>query len=191
MYIPGEKISKTLKLVDCYSAKHELLFRKHDEILSLDEFLHVIEQEGFAVRVLISDLSEAAQSIKGHFVSKEDGSYDVLLLRGLNFCWKRLVLCKELFHVLMDSEEYRNMALEEHIEGSVGVAITEIKPNNAVMSEILAEIAAMELLFPYAKRIEAIANKFKPKDIAEKYKCPLLLIEKYLHPSNMQELKRN
>ena len=41
--------------------------------------------------------------------------WDIFLQKKLNKCWSRFCLCKELFHVLLDAPEYRNMKLDEHI----------------------------------------------------------------------------
>lgn len=151
------------------------------------DFQNSIKQKGYEFAIKILNVPEKQHAVKGFFVAK-DNSYEIVLLQGLNHCWRRLVLCKELFHMLLDNAEYRDMNLDEHIIGTLGVVISEKTPSNAVKSEIIAEVAAMEFLFSYQARLEELKSNLTTKEIAEKYKCPLQLVEKYLLEENMNEI---
>jgi len=122
-----------------------------------------------------------------------DGSADICIVSDLNYCWERYVLCKELFHVLIDKEAYRNMNIEEHLkETTIAFPNDDSKPKPAVQVEVLAEMAAMEFLLPYECRLKELngENKGNFLAIAEKYKVPQLLVERYLSLGYMENLAK-
>jgi hypothetical protein len=123
---------------------------------------------------------------------KEENSYDICHVAGLNYCWQRFVTCKELFHAILDEEKYRKMNISEHVD-EVTVAFPEIDstPGDSVIAEALAEIAAMEFLFPYECREREIAARDGNIDcraVAERFKVPLVFVEKYLSQPYMEAL---
>lgn len=114
---------------------------------------------------------------------KADGSIDIAIAKGLNFCQKRFVIAKELFHGLLDDDEYHNMDLFGHLNDvAASFPDRDATPGLPVASELLAEFAAMEFLFPYAKRVEELNMPGTPSfpGIALKYRVPLVQVEKYL-----------
>lgn len=132
------------------------------------------------------------QPTKGFYFSKTDGSYEVALLTGLNYCWRRLVLCKELFHVVLDEEESRHETVEQLIdETAMHINLRNNSTSIPFQTELLAEIAAMEFLFPYAERSEKIKTDgaFDSAVAAEQYKIPRFYVELYLSDSFMSVLK--
>ena len=122
-----------------------------------------------------------------------EGQTDVLLANGLNFCWQNYTVTKELFHVLIDTEDSRDMNLSRTtmIE-SVGAPFDSNKPHYfAAAAELQAEIAAMEFLFPYKDR-QAIINLPKRREfssVAKQYLIPRLMVEKYLSQVFLDELR--
>lgn len=143
-----------------------------------EEYLHL------RIRPRLLPLPAAQSSIRGLYMSTPDG-YEIYLLSGMNYCWNRFVFCKEMFHVLLDKDEYRNMQIYEHIE-EVALKFPEPRshPSQAAVSELMAEIAAMEFLFPFKDRLLQLGGK--PLDqvdslaIAQLYKIPQYYVEKYL-----------
>jgi len=103
-------------------------------------------------------------------------------------CWKRFALCKELFHVILDNESSRSINLQAHLQDFTSSILGLDNDGNASSkNEVLAEFAAMEFLFPYAKRLECLVEIEKSADkkalyisIAEKFRIPRLLVEEYL-----------
>jgi Zn-dependent peptidase ImmA (M78 family) len=135
------------------------------------------------------DASVTRKSINGFYVSYGT-SYKIVLHSGMNLCWRRFVLCKELFHVLIDAEPYRSMDISAHVEEVTSTfPVLESKPGQPAISEMMAEIAAMEFMFPYANRLQELANTpIAYIGIAEKYKIPQVFVEQYLSESYMQYL---
>lgn len=138
------------------------------------------------------DTDKENSAVLGAFIRHGDGVYTICYAGWLNYCWKRFTVCKELFHVILDREEYRNMDLEAHImEVTVAFPDHDSDPSPSVRSELLAEIAAMEFMFPYAARVQELNGPHKGNSlaIAEKYKVPQVHVEKYLSDSHMEALK--
>lgn len=137
--------------------------------------------------------------IRGFFLAFDKGNrYEVALLSSQNYCWRRLVLCKELFHVIL----YDNNNCNKSIKSLIDEATTEKlqternKPTYEPLQwELLAEIAAMEFLFPYSEREKIIArlnvssNNPNYGEIAEQYKIPRAIVEQYLSTSRMSVLQ--
>jgi hypothetical protein len=103
----------------------------------------------------------------------------IRIVKGLNTCWRRLVTCKELFHVLFDCPEFQRLDLQEHIESSLYV---QLNGNGSVQAEFYTEIAAMEFLFPYKDREAILKHNSNPDtlELAKRYMVPQFYIEKYL-----------
>ncbi|PXX08944.1 hypothetical protein C8R27_14114 [Nitrosomonas ureae] len=132
--------------------------------------------------------------IKGFNLFLNDGSYEIVIMPELNYCWNRLVLCKELFHVVLDNEEHRHDSVDQLLkEVSAQLNVDkEIRPapSKAMQTEPMAEIAAMEFLFPYSeRRIIIDSGKINFDYIAHQYKIPLQYVEMYLSESYMNPLK--
>ena len=116
---------------------------------------------------------------------------DIVLARDLNHCWVRYTVCKEIFHLLIDGEQYRNLDIAAHTEAvTIAYPLNEAKPDMAVAAEFLSEIAAMEFLFPYAKREHLLTLAGQPNflAIAQQYRIPQLLIDRYLSQHFMEAL---
>lgn len=130
--------------------------------------------------------------VRGMFVAKKDGSYMIFRLADLGDRERRFVTCKEMFHVILDSEKCRNMDIIGHLEAAqVSFSIDDSSPDDAVKLEVLAEIGAMEFLFPYSKRLEELAADADNPDfgrIAAHYGVPQVYVEQYLSDHYMAEL---
>lgn len=122
-----------------------------------------------------------------------EGHTDVLLACGLNYCWQNYTVTKELFHILIDTEDSRDMNLSRTtmIE-SLGAPFDSNKPHYfPAAAELQAEIAAMEFLFPYVNR-QAIVQLPTTRDfsnVAKQYMIPRLMVEKYLSQVFLDELR--
>src|SRR5579862_3248770 len=151
---------------------------------SLDDLLWICEEylKLKIFRGVLKNMPASESSIRGLYILLDD-SFEIYLLSDMNFCWTRFVLCKELFHGLMDKEEYRNSMIYGHIKEVVEkFPEAQSHPSPAAVSELLAEIAAMEFLYPYRERLTDIAGKTNIDylAIAEHYKIPQYYVEKYL-----------
>lgn len=119
------------------------------------------------------------------------GEYWVCVEKTENSCWRRFYTCKELFHIVLDKPEYHSLDLAAHVAEMTTSVFGEESPSPAVVVEHLAEIGAMEYMMPYRVRANEIStlkdNNYLP--IAEKYKVPLVKVEKYLSKSHMDYLR--
>ncbi len=135
-------------------------------------------------------------TIRGTFIYNEKyNRYEIYLSGEPTECKKRFVLCKELFHVLLDDDKFRNMDIYSHLEN---IMLTDpamsSPPGQSVISEQMAEWAAMEFLFPYEHRIHQLASYHNIPDkefidIAREFMVPQYLVEKYLSEQYMMTFK--
>lgn len=145
--------------------------------------------------VLIETLDDSqtieTTSIPATYIALPDGSYAICYIKNLNNCWKRFVLCKELFHVLLDNPEYANIELINHIEHCTSEA-PDLGPTPAsAQIEFFAEYSAMEFLFPFEERlkIKEASSDLDFAKIAETYKVPRIYVERYLTDSMINVAK--
>jgi len=140
-------------------------------------------------------IPEDGTSIKAGFLALADGQYLIGLVEGMTDEDERFVLCKELFHVMFDHEGIRNIDLATHLAeyASLFQAPDCVgEPQCSVAWENLAEIAAMEFLFPYDQRL-AHVNGGTTLDfgrLATRYGIPRYYVEIACSPGNMQFLGR-
>lgn len=194
MYLDEADVVKCLTKAREISEQYDLYVRAADSCLRSVEDLQWICSEYLNKSIEVFDLRIAADdmAIRGMYAAFADGTYHIYLLAELSDRERRFVLCKELFHVLLDEEGCRNMDLIAHVEASAtSFTIDESRPTSPVAWEALAEIAAMEFLFPYSKRAaEVAASNNDPDfaDIARRYGVPQAYVEQYLTSQQMAEL---
>jgi Zn-dependent peptidase ImmA (M78 family) len=128
--------------------------------------------------------------VKGFCLAMTDGSYQIGVAASLDEYTKRFVVCKELFHVVLDDGKSECENLDEHLDGMyVCIPKDDSQPTEAVEQELLAELGAMELLFPHAARIQELqAAAVDFEKLSHKYKLPLYLVERYLGTALMEAL---
>jgi hypothetical protein len=121
------------------------------------------------------------------FWIRENGAFHICLTPGQNQCWKRFATCKELFHIIIDKEEYRTTDLLPHIGEMTTARPFSEAASPAVIAEHLAEIGAMEYLLPFscrqAERASVVNGDYMP--IAKKYLVPLIKVERFLSDEYM------
>jgi hypothetical protein len=198
MLLKSQDIALSLKLAQDFGSQHDKRVGKPEGVIpkfrSIDIFEELIRASGIVVEIELLDLSHATQAVRGMCLPKKDNKpYTIVLLEGQRPCWIRFVKCKELFHVLLDlgstSKTHRSMDIEKHIDQTVCVAIEETRPSAATVNEILAELAAMEFMLPLSARQKYVeTDDLNFTNLAEKYKCPLHMVEKYFHPANMKTI---
>ena len=111
--------------------------------------------------------------------------FDICLLGELNYCHAKFALCKELFHTIIQNPEFQSIDSDSTIDAcAAGGSL-----NGIAGSEFVAEIAAMEYLFPFKQRKLIFEQGNIDFDaVAEKFKVPRLLVEKFLTPFRMETL---
>ncbi|MEJ2790077.1 MULTISPECIES: ImmA/IrrE family metallo-endopeptidase [unclassified Pseudoxanthomonas] len=136
------------------------------------------------VRIRELNLPAEDRVIRAMFAALADGTFEIYVLAELGERERRFVLCKELFHVVLDQERCRSMDIYRHLEeATASFSTQDSRPNSPVAWEILAEVAAMEFLFPYAERAAILlASNGNPdfSAIARRYGIPQAHIENYL-----------
>lgn len=147
---------------------------------------------GAEIPVLELHVSAVENRAKGTFLAHGNGNYEILILAELSKPDRRFVQAKELFHVLLDEDPARSLDLYAHVEATVECFhIAASKPKKAVVFEVLAEIAAMEFLFPYSERVKCLEQAKGNIDfalIAHRYGVPQAEVEIFLSSGNMEQL---
>lgn len=157
---------------------------------SVDTLVDLIARhERKNVEIKLLELTADAQAVRGMYIAYDD-RYEVCLLSGQNHCWQRFVLCKELFHVILDNDEYRNMHIGALVEEFTG-SFPEIdsRPSPKVTNEKVAEICAMEFLFPYEDRVRLVAGEYNSGELAQRYRLPRVFVERYLSVDYLGNLR--
>ncbi len=189
MIILEKDLQRCFSLVATVCEAYEAKQLARHNVRSVDALVEMAtEIAGRPVDVLYLDEDADERHGKGMCVIRQDRC-DVVILKGLNTCWHRFVLCKELFHAFLDCDEYRNMDLESHLESMF--ALFQVDPQDTDQTtnvEIIAELAAMEFLFPYRARLACIDAGKSFEAMAQQYRVPLQLLVRYLTPQNMDSL---
>jgi len=163
-------------------------------VRSIGELLQTYEQAlGATVQVYEVNIPKDDAWVWGMCILSADRNIEVALAKDLNECWGRFVLCKELFHQTLDRAEYRNISIAGHIEEyTLAFPDDDCKPRKPVVAEFLAEVGAMELLFPYGKRVKILDSNPRPDflEIATRFMVPKAHTQKYLSQSYMESLGR-
>lgn len=176
--------NKTIKDIKEIYALHVI----PSSLKSADKLLDISRIElGYEICIEEVENSANINMIKGMVVFAENKSM-ILLNSQLNNCMKRMVLCKEIFHILIENPEFESINLDHQLSEVLIQLPTmgEGTAPNFAQDKWLAEYAAMEFLFPLDDRLlimnQCAANgeEIDYADIAEKYKVPRLLVEQYL-----------
>ena len=164
----------------------------HNETKSIKELLRLC-REYLKKKITISYLNRPyvpGGSIRGYCIAYAD-RYQICLFSGQNRCWRRFVLCKELFHVILDEDRYRTMDVYGHVEEYMNKIYVPAMAGPGAVSEALAELAAMEFMFPHKRRVE-IAAQNPPIDsltTAKRFLVPQNFVEVYMIPAFIGQLK--
>jgi len=154
---------------------------------SIDQLKNLIENY-LGKAVSVHTLARQRSSIKAFYFAMKDGTYEIYLLAGMGDEEKRFAYCKELFHVVIDVEAYHNTNLHDHVYEVVATfPVTDSTPSPSVQSEKLAELAAMEFMFPYEDRQHILEGTKNPDaaEIASRYGVPQPYIELYCSEGHM------
>ena len=155
--------------------------------------LHATSQAILATSITLFPLGLAENSVVLGFCLElaEGQGYDIGYADGLSAELTRVVVAKEIFHAVIKRDEYRSMNILGHIEAlTAAFPDDNSKPAASIQIELVAEIAAMEFLFPLAKREEELLQMRDPAEIAAQYGVPRFLVEKYLSDNFMDGLRR-
>ena len=154
------------------------------EYLQYNVAIKELHREADKDSVLLGWMSPTKEAMDGK-------NYEIYVLKDSDLKRRRFVVCKELFQAMLDDSNNRNMSIYEHI--SAWMTRDMKAPGPAVEAEQMAEIAAMQFLYPYADRIEDIKRLSKKeatyKQISAYYGIPQQYVEIYLSKSSMDTLQ--
>lgn len=154
--------------------------------LSIEELQEHIS-ETFKVQIEVKLLDVEVKAVYGFIMRYDDGKRAcVYIVKNISPRWKRLVGVKELCHVVVDIEEDWNPngldTLQRLMTQPLDIDAVE---NLAFRSEHIAELVALEIIYPHENRREDIAAGAKTDLIAAKYKLPETIIQMVLSPVYM------
>lgn len=76
---------------------------------------------------------------------------DIICDVDLNLCWQRFSVCKEAAHLIIDSEQkHFTTDIENLIQGLITFPVISL--DDVIDSEMVGEVAAVELLLPWKLR---------------------------------------
>jgi len=186
-------ISKANDMADFHStlAKEPLRFPR-----SVDDFQKLCEKKT-SLKISVETVGipvcgpGISTTVRAAFLKEKDG-YKISMKPEPNICWRRFIQCKELFHVVLDQSQYCTMQIFQHIQRwVVQIPGRTSLPTPATISELMAEISAMEYLFPYIERVskrKTLMTKDDYLEVAKIYKVPSVLVESYLSELSMEYL---
>lgn len=191
MLIPKEAVKAALQKAKEFTEQYELYVADGKDVKrSIDDSKRLC-QDLVDKPIQYSQLRLRAENHPASsFYVRTANGYEICLLEGLNTCWTRYCTVKEIFHVIMDDDPVRTVDVYGHLEEIMtSFPADDAIPGPAAASEFLTELAAMEFLFPYSRRlIELRAAKPDYLAIARTYMIPLMKVEEYLSDSYMKQL---
>lgn len=186
----------------CYALANELaeqyaLYARTDhDKKSMDDLIHVFKDYmNNGATIVLKDLDIAAKpdSVVRGAMLRRGNIYEIYVIEGDVEENRRFVTCKELFQTLLDDEDMWNMNLNAHVQELGAADFIVNAASAAVESEKLAEIAAMQFLYPYQERVADIARirsgECTYQKISDHYGLPQIYVEIYLNEIVMDKLR--
>lgn len=183
-------------VLSAYHAKHDLKMVP----VKVDDLRPMVEERGFADRIIWEKYDFPAENIAAQ-VTFYNGALGVYAGGGdyariqysssLNFCWRRFVICKEMYHCLIDKPGDKRISnvpdllkLSEYLVGGAVSSLEEFAPH---ATEQDAEILAIETLFPMELRRQHLdaykAKKVTDHQLALRYRIPEFYARLAMYPT--------
>ncbi|MCK9622759.1 MAG: ImmA/IrrE family metallo-endopeptidase [Methylobacter sp.] len=137
--------------------------------------------------VLIQEFdANDAPNVDGMLVEQADKAI-IFVNKGLNFCWRRFFVAKELTHLLMNhgDSDCRAGSSDDVKEVIQNFFTKNLFGSNAQHknTEHEAMFIAVELLFPNQLRQLTYTEMLLPREIAQKVKVPEIVIASRFYPN--------
>ncbi len=149
----------------------------------------IIEHQGVVDRIHLYETDYASKFVLGMIQRRTEmtgmysGDQDVAHIyfqKRLNTCWRRFVVCKEMYHCMIDRTEDSRVAslgflhrLMEALSEDTSAVLGVFKP---LKSEEAAEILALETLAPVEYRLQLVddyrSGAISANEVAEIFKIP-------------------
>lgn len=166
-------------------------------VISIEELHEVIATET-GVTIEKYEAVFEAQHLRGRIERWDDGRLAKIHIRqDQPIDWKRFVTAKELIHIQIDEKfefsPHGDETLDELVrKGHFGLASLPDLVGDPAQSEVLAEIAALEVLYPYQFReadVRALGDKeINRIQIAHRYGIPNRYAATAIDPAYLREL---
>lgn len=190
------------------SSKIEATFRKvrdiqefvrqyvlaHDKMpVSVEDTQWAIEEK-YTLKIIKELVDFESVHVRGMMERYADGHANVFVKETqdvdpkLNLFWHRFITVKEMMHLAIDEHEDWSSDGCDTIEDLIkdhafeGMHI----PRHEIQSEALAEVAAIELLYPMEFRIADIKNGTPKTELSAIYEVPLYVVDRALSESYMK-----
>lgn len=179
-----------------YHAEHDL----QQVPIKVDLLRPMLVQRGFADRIIWEKYDFAVRNIAAQigFYRAALGTYAgegdyarIQYSSSLNFCWERFVLCKEMYHCVLDEKQDSRVSNIEDLfklaEYLVDDTIASHAPFKPLRTEHDAEILALETLFPLELRRhhqQAYSDgKITDHQLALRYRIPETYARLAMYPN--------
>lgn len=150
--------------------------------ISIDDLQGVIEQM-YQLKIIKKQVAFEGDFVRG-LVERYDNQAIIRVRMDMAEDWKRFTAVKEMCHVVIDDPEDRSVFGVETLKDLLVEFSVENneQARKATQSEVFAEIAAIELLYPFDNRA-ADAQKLNASEttytaIATYHKMPALMVQR-------------
>lgn len=190
-----------LSILNKYHEEHNLRLVP----IKVDMLKPMIEERGFVDRIIWEEFDFPSEHVLAQvqFFKQQMGVYAgegdyarIQISNTLNFCWRRFVLCKEMYHCLLDvapdsrvSNTGDLMTLSEHLVSESSFVIPGFEPHT---TEQQAEVLALETLCPLELREHHIEqyeqSEITSHQIALRYRIPENFVQIAMYPSYLEAI---
>lgn len=156
--------------------------------VDLNKIRKIIEKNT-GLKIIYQYKDWESSRVKGCLIRYEDKAIIQTLRndKGLNDCWTRFIRCKEIGHLILDGVASYTDNIEQLVHELVEVKVLAIDSSPAAKSEALAEMAAIELLFPMAIRGQfkdmIVSEGFPVLEVAKILRIPVIYVERAISKS--------
>jgi hypothetical protein len=190
-------------MLNAYHAKHDL----RQVPIKIDWLRPLIEERGWVDRIIwekyhCDEINIAAQV---SFFKAQMGAYAAVgdyariqYSRSLNLCWQRFVICKEMYHCMIDKEQAHRVTGVEQLMKLAEYLVSETTPTmeryEAYDTEFYAEILALETLFPLElrqyHRAAYEAGEISDYQLALRYRIPEDYARSAMYPDYFRQISK-
>lgn len=191
-----------------YTSKLESTFRKVRDIqdfirtyakapsslvISVDDVKWAIEEK-YGLKITLELVDFPGSYIRGMVERYDNGQANIFVKEKqdedptLNEYWHRFIATKEMAHLAIDEKEDWSVDGTETIEDLIREHEIDrgSPPRDGIQSEVLAEIAAVELLYPWEFRQNDIDSGKSNQELSAIHKVPQYVIQRALSPNHMK-----
>jgi Zn-dependent peptidase ImmA (M78 family) len=175
---------KVRNLKDQYSA---YVLGGDSGVLRIEDFHRVIE-ESYNLKILKTTVAFEGENIRGQ-MERYDDKILIRIRRSQTLDWLRFATVKEFCHIVIDEQE----DWSADGVGTIEKLVIEYQINNdqeaeiTTQSEMFAEIAAIEIMYPFQYRIVDLEELKKQNTtivkIASHYGLPAFMVSRALSDS--------